>query len=1097
MAFLQQTPLAQAFLLKYAKSFAEKDPTEFCRRFSTDASRLTAESRTELARWVVEKSPLALAKNIQKFAIADESIRIELAHSVAEKAPIMLAQQIQDFAITDEKIRIELAHIVAVKAPGALTRYIQDFKIADEKTRIELAHSIAEKAPITLARRIQDFAITDEKIRIELAHIVTEKAPGNLAEQIQNFAITDEKIRIELAHIVAEKAPGNLAEQIQDFAIADERTRIELAHIVAEKAPDNLADKIQDFAIADERTKIELALTVAEKAPDTLAQHIQKFAIADESTRVRLAKIVAEKNLKVLTNHIQNFAIADESAKVELAHKVAEKDLEMLAQQIQNFAIADESARVELAHKVAEKNPEILTRDIQNFAIANESARVELAHKIAEKIPGVLAWNIQNFAIADERARIELAQILDRKYLPPFLISEGDYLERFAISHPSARASLYASVYLGLIAKGTMRATEERWRNQFFPGDPQSMPLAQVAAQVAPHPVIAGLLTAAEQQPDPHIREILSTWTQLVALRFAADQLPETAWQALKAPLQAIQKWRAPNTRYVLAHLLAQQCLPPEAGDVNGFFAFGKQFTRPHTHLYPTLLFPLFQSATDDPALERLVKLLHRPDFKDAKRQKVMVDALLALTQTDRLPDDLKRALLQAAVPNDSSKEAVRSLTDTASAMQCLVSLAQNEPKLGNSSVLQRLKFIRNPGDFNEQVKGVFQDLFPNLPHAENAATQFTLYQEQARHPTGVLSYAAKMQNGLAAHEKASVLAAIGQFVNAAVLAPAPEKAFLELRYNPAQSPHLRLLADKAPAAFAQWRQPCVYQPSAAFLAQTAGGTKQTDIAAYLKQRIVMDRHVSPGTYALLEEVLAGHRTLTSALQESKRPAASATGVEADLLRLLKGTPVEQKVKLIRQLLESLPQDQLQLHQDLTDLETLLTPSARQDHKPFTVIDTDAAEDLFLCGTEVLGSCQNIQGNPDLNKALMGYALDGKYRMLAIKSEDGPLMGRRMLRLLWDEQKQRPVLHLERLYRNPGIPEKYEQALVELAQQKARQMGCVLVSHDEALPSGGDYRAPLIAHPTPWPFEYVDAEGLGVQAGKEGYQLSEARVVGS
>ncbi len=127
----------------------------------------------------------------------------------------------------------------------------------------------------------------------------------------------------------------------------------------------------------------------------------------------------------------------------------------------------------------------------------------------------------------------------------------------------------------------------------------------------------------------------------------------------------------------------------------------------------------------------------------------------------------------------------------------------------------------------------------------------------------------------------------------------------------------------------------------------------------------------------------------------------------------------------------------------------------------------------------------------------MGYALDGKYRMLAIKSEDGPLMGRRMLRLLWDEQKQRPVLHLERLYRNPDIPEKYEQALVELAQQKARKMECVLVSHDEALPSGGDYRAPLIAHPTPWPFEYVDAARLGVRAGQEGYQLSGARIVGS
>jgi hypothetical protein len=127
----------------------------------------------------------------------------------------------------------------------------------------------------------------------------------------------------------------------------------------------------------------------------------------------------------------------------------------------------------------------------------------------------------------------------------------------------------------------------------------------------------------------------------------------------------------------------------------------------------------------------------------------------------------------------------------------------------------------------------------------------------------------------------------------------------------------------------------------------------------------------------------------------------------------------------------------------------------------------------------------------------MGYVLDGKYRMLAIKSADERLMGRRMLRLLWDEKEKEPVLHLERLYSNPGLPAKYEQALIELAWQKAQQMGCKLVSHDDSLKSDGDYGAPLKAYPTPWPFEYVDAQGLGVQVGQHRYELSGTRIVAS
>lgn len=861
---------------------------------------------------------------------------------------------------------------------------------------LENAKLSTEEDPDEFCRRFDAKAFKSEKSRIELAWVVVNKSPECLAENIKKFDIPSQMEKIALAKIVAEKEPYEISVHIQDFEILDEESRSEIAWQVAKESSYSLVRNIKNFAILNESERIRLAKFVAEKEPAVLSRHIQNFDIPNEKDRIEIAYKVAEEDSSSLVQNFKNFGISNENEKIKLIKIIAEKVPTVFINNIQNFEISDDGAKIEVDKIIAEKYRETLTNNIQN-AIANEKARIKLAQTVAEEQPALLVENFQNFLISDENAKIGLAQLLIRKHLSTSLIDNG-YFEKLQISNPSVRANLYASAYLGLIAKGEMRATNEALINQFFRHDPESMSLAQVAAQFGNrHSVIADLLKAPEQEPDPHTREILFTWTQLVSLRFAADQLRETAWQELKAPLEAIQEWRAPTMRYVLTHLLAQQCLSPEAKDVNGFFAFCKRFTKARTHLYPALLFPLFQSATNDPTLEKLVTLLHQREFKDVERQKSMVNALVALVQAERLPDNLKRLLLQTALPKGSDHEVARSLAKTAPLMECLVSFAQHSPERENV-VLQRLQSIRNPGDFNEQMNNVFKDLFPDLSNAPNAVDQFNRYRKHARHATGLITYTMKMRNHRNDDEKASVLAAIGEFVKATVLSSNPEHTFRQLRYDLAKSDHLRRVAEKAPEAFAHWKQSFifVYERSAAFLAQA-------------------------------------------------------------------------------------------------------TPSSRQDAKHFTVIDTDAAEDLFLCSTEVAGSCQSIQNEPHNNKTLMGYVLDGKYRLLAIKSEVGRLMGRRILRLLWDEQAQRPVLHLEPLYHNPGIPKRYEQALIELARQKAKQMKCALVSHDKKLllESSGFYPAPLIAYPTPWPFESVETKIPMVLAGKEGYQLSEARIVGS
>jgi hypothetical protein len=151
--------------------------------------------------------------------------------------------------------------------------------------------------------------------------------------------------------------------------------------------------------------------------------------------------------------------------------------------------------------------------------------------------------------------------------------------------------------------------------------------------------------------------------------------------------------------------------------------------------------------------------------------------------------------------------------------------------------------------------------------------------------------------------------------------------------------------------------------------------------------------------------------------------------------------------------------------------------------------DSDEAEDLLLCGTEVVGSCQHVAGDLEYNRALMGYVADGKYRILVARNENGQIQARRLLRLLIDDETGQPVLHLERLYANAGIEhgDEVDAGLLDMAMEKARAMGCPLLSYRDEVAGGEDWPGVAVSASSLAPFEYVDGGGLHVTEGE--YEL--------
>lgn len=115
-----------------------------------------------------------------------------------------------------------------------------------------------------------------------------------------------------------------------------------------------------------------------------------------------------------------------------------------------------------------------------------------------------------------------------------------------------------------------------------------------------------------------------------------------------------------------------------------------------------------------------------------------------------------------------------------------------------------------------------------------------------------------------------------------------------------------------------------------------------------------------------------------------------------------------------------------------------------QSNTRYRIVETDDPCDLLLIGTEVKGSCQSISGDPNSNKALLSFLMNGEVKAIAVKQGD-KVVARVLMRLMWDDQNNKPVLLQEPLYSNVDDPT-IKQAINDAVLEKAKAMGICLVS---------------------------------------------------
>jgi Domain of unknown function (DUF4116) len=250
------------------------------------------------------------------------------------------------------------------------------------------------------------------------------------------------------------------------------------------------------------------------------------------------------------------------------------------------------------------------------------------------------------------------------------------------------------------------------------------------------------------------------------------------------------------------------------------------------------------------------------------------------------------------------------------------------------------------------------------------------------------------------------------------------------------------------------------------------------DLYQFLKQKLLIDNHdVHPelakeGALKNIKRLLSGDEIDRSTLNE----------LENHVLELMECSKESfyEKVQDLLKIFKKSEFENLEFKNDVLALAKMCEKTI--DTRTFHLKDSDDWEDLFLCGTEVMGSCQRVDGDRELNQCLLGYCLDGKTRILTLKTDpSGKMIARAIFKIMIQtridpvslDEYEVPCLFMEGVY--PGTHSDHNQMLFEFAKERAKSIGLELYQ------AGG--REKLFSKGVNALCEYEDADPLELASG--------------
>lgn len=928
-----------------------------------------------------------ISSKIHELGLNDQDVLIKIALGLATKQKSNISKVIHCFAIKDDEAILKII-TEATRSGSFSVTDIDNYGIISEEAKINLFKALAAIRTSDLPKHFRSLGIRDPSVRLEIATIAAKHHP-TLPQFIRNFEITEEEERFELAKLVIQNN-STIPNYIPNFEIDNDQNRFELAEIAA-KSNRHFPICIQFFKIERPSDRTKLAL-IAAANNIYLAKYLKEFNIEAESDRIMIAKVAAAKEQSNFSEFVNNFNITDQRVIFELAVIAAETPGSNLPKFIGNFRIEDQQALAALAKIAVKTSPVILSEFIENFGISDTSILLELL-EIAIRLNGlkVLTY-FENFGINSKEMEYAICQNL--------LINSDQFYEDW--EEIKWYASHSAKDYDEALADSTKDFSDWKPIIEYIEQHQESLQQEALKNWIEPYlylhdfyfqigltKPLGFLLTALAKYQDHFSRKLFTQYI-LQGIEKEFNHRPDNLITSISAPKKESDEEVLRCKDYLLS-ILNKPDEKHKPNRINDSLIINRAL------LKSTL--PKTQSAN----FEKLAKLLAKVGKKDILWFKNINQALYKIGSSKEIQEKDLTVIFDMVNTIDSQvnlRQKKKKLSHLFSSLNTIISLHQ----------AHRLNEIQSLEEIDNCLNDCFCKAF-NIPLSQQVNDQYEKIFFKYRDPNAIFTYLDSI-NQLKGQDREEALEAYSYFINGVM-----NQTFLSNRYNLEENPHLNCIfggTDARTELFEKWKkgaQEIVKKD------QISNADNNIDYFHYFKMKIESDLHLGrdwQNQFPILYSVL--NKEKLDQIDEIQTEFADSE-LEPDLLELIKmnqDTTLENKVKLLKKL--RLSSRGTELKNDIDAQLIALQP--KREESMLTIVDTDDPQDLLMCGTEIHGSCQRINGDPETNVALLGFLLNGQTRLIAVKRPDGALIGRCILRLLIDSNTKEPVLFRERYYIN-------------------------------------------------------------------------------
>jgi hypothetical protein len=1066
--------------LHYGERMADREPARL-NPVLQDLVHTLEREQAVFERFEVETSTFRIERKERGLEASEAAIQEKFYEKIAEEYMKNEISYVLNMVsrIPDVRIRMALAKLCAQKNGVATSAYIRNFGIdpANQEALIKIAKLCAQQDGWGTAENIGNFGIdpANQEALIEIAKLCAQQDGRGMPGNIGNFGINpaNQEALIEIAMICAQQDGWGTAENMQNFGIdpANQEALIEIAKLCAQQDGRGTAMHIQNVEIdpANQEALIEIAKLCAQQDGRGTALNMQNFGInpANQEALIEIAKLCAQQNGEGTALNIQNFEIdpANQEALIEIAKLCAQQDGRGTALNMQNFGIdpANQEALIEIAKLCAQQNGEGTALNIQNFEIdpANQEALIEIAKLCAQQDGLGTAENIQNLGIdpANQKALIEIAKLC--AFSSGFLLF--DHMSSlFFSSFPEEtykRLRLYCLV--SATFQGETTSTMKRYLQDLYG-------VYQIECEKPQYQFLKKFLSSDSEEFSSLQMRRLAVIAYIIH-EWGDEEIPDVFKKAYEKAISyrnsnlslfcLRQLTECRNKKIFQELVVRDRKRDPLVHGLLPMAPVSKWFSE------------LEQGEEGRDAIGILHRCIqsHRDEFKNLNSglMQSWLLACQALDEMSGLSHSQKIYILTAVCQNLEIEHSLEDLKKRLSYIHILCRERMMPDEIPSEGIASYLAEIL--------ANNIREDDYLNLRNIENLAEKFAATLGTMRMPAMWKTYETRIR----LTNDPNVREAF-QGIIVSIL----EGRFQFFRYEEAQrTKHVAKIREAHGKIWERWK---TSKYSTSIRLSPSQGVPAFSFRAFLEEKY-RDGHLerpggSDGLTLLVgflqnadqrEEIFEGCR---SACEKSEDPILRAQALLMDLyLQPHSETQILERLSDLERVLPYL--SSFEIANDIAGLKRTLE---RQDAEGKEVIltDSDDWQDLFLCGTEVSGSCLRIDGDPKLNKCLLAYLMDGKNRILAVKDpETGKIFARCLFRLLWNETTKQPVLFQDRIYPRPCSQE-MEAALNRLAKARALELGlplCIAEARADARKSTDR----IVSLGSPAPFEYEDgADGV-------------------